>query len=113
MARETRLIGPGGSDHLTVYAAHVHLTHVAVGAAVTLSVAAVSYSQLDVRAVEERARSVADQATCRTVDSAIVAYAAVNGEAPATAAALADLVQGDITAYRIVDGRAVGPGCVP
>lgn len=76
-----------------------------------MSVAAISYSQLDPAAAEEQARSVADKATCRTVDSAILAYAGVNGDAPGSVSALADLVQGDITAYRIVGGRAAGPGC--
>ncbi|WP_127503422.1 hypothetical protein [Actinoplanes solisilvae] len=89
----------------------MHLTHVAVGAAVTLSVAAISYSQLDPGAAAEQAQTVADRATCRTVDTAILAYAGVNGDAPDSVAALSGYVDGDITAYRIVAGRAAGPGC--
>jgi hypothetical protein len=77
----------------------------------TLSVAAISYAQLDPAAAEEHAQSVADKATCRTVDSAILAYAGISGDAPGSVAALAGFVEGDITAYRIVGGRAAGPGC--
>jgi hypothetical protein len=60
---------------------------------------------------EKHAREVASQATCRTVDTAIVAYVAVHDEAPKRIADLTDFVDGDITAYRIVDGLAAGPGC--
>ncbi|HET6479141.1 MAG TPA: hypothetical protein VFG35_03730 [Actinoplanes sp.] len=90
----------------------MHITHVAVATAVTIGIVGVSYSQLDPKAAEQRARVVADKATCRTVDSAIVAYAGLNGAAPASVAQLAGFVDGDITAYRIVNGRAAGPGCV-
>ncbi|GAA0581711.1 hypothetical protein GCM10010172_78400 [Paractinoplanes ferrugineus] len=89
----------------------MHLIHVTTAAAVTLSVAGVSYAALDPAKLEASARVVADQATCRTVDSAIVAYAGVHGAAPRTVADLAGYVKGDITAYRIVDGLAAGPGC--
>ena len=60
---------------------------------------------------EQRAREVAGQATCRTVDSAIVAYVSIHDEDPKKIADLTDFVNGDITAYRIVDGMAAGPGC--
>jgi hypothetical protein len=60
---------------------------------------------------ERHAREVASQATCRTVDSAIVAYVALHDEAPRKIADLTDFVNGDITAYRIVNGMAAGPGC--
>ncbi|XVU20862.1 hypothetical protein ACQPZJ_26710 [Actinoplanes sp. CA-054009] len=62
-------------------------------------------------AAERKAQAVADSATCRTVDSAIVAYVGINGTAPASIAELADFVKGDISAYRIVKGQAAGPGC--
>jgi hypothetical protein len=61
--------------------------------------------------MERNARVVASQATCRTVDSAIVAYVAVHDEAPRLIDDLTEYVNGDITAYRIVDGVAAGPGC--
>jgi hypothetical protein len=82
-----------------------------MAAAVTVSVAGVSYAALDPQELEEQSRVVADQATCRTVDSAIVAYVGVTGSDPRTIADLAGYVKGDITAYRIVDGMAAGPGC--
>lgn len=82
-----------------------------MAAAVTVSTAGVCYATLDPKDLESDTRGVADQATCRTVDTAIVAYVALNDEDPATVAQLADYVQGDITAYRIVDGMAAGPGC--
>jgi hypothetical protein len=82
-----------------------------MSAAVTVSVAGVSYATLNPERTEQRAREVASQATCRTVDSAIVAYVAVRDEAPKRIADLTDFVNGDITAYRIVGGLAAGPGC--
>ncbi|MGK5685419.1 hypothetical protein [Actinoplanes sp. URMC 104] len=76
-----------------------------------MSVAGVCYSQLDSEAVERKAQVVADRATCRAVDSAIVAYVGVHGKAPASVAELAGYLKGDITAYRVVGGQAAGPGC--
>ena len=89
----------------------MHLTHIVTTAAVTLSIAGVSYAALDPASAEEKARVVADRATCRTVDSAIVAYVGVNGAAPTSVRELAGYVDGDVSAYRIVGGRAAGPGC--
>ena len=80
-------------------------------AAVTLSVVGASYSALKPDDLEQKARAVADKATCRTVDSAIVAYAGVYGTPPGSVRELAGYVDGDITAYRVVGGRAAGPGC--
>lgn len=90
----------------------MRLIHIPVAAAVTLSVAAASYSQLDARAAERQARDVADKATCRTVDSAILAYLGIHGDAPKSVTQLTTYVKGDISAYRIVHGEATGPGCV-
>ncbi|WP_250004064.1 hypothetical protein [Actinoplanes sp. M2I2] len=89
----------------------MHVPHIAVAAAVTLSVSAVCYSQFDTKRAEQQARTVAAQATCRAVDSAIVAYVGVHGDPPASTAQIAGYLDGDITAYRIVRGRAAGPGC--
>jgi hypothetical protein len=80
-------------------------------AAVTVSVAGVSYAAFDPQEAEDHAREVAGRATCRAVDAAIVAYVTVYDEAPASVADLAEYVDGNITAYRIVDGMAAGPGC--
>jgi hypothetical protein len=82
-----------------------------MAAAVTVSVAGVSYAAFDPKDAQEHARQVAGQATCRAVDAAIVAYVTVHDEAPASIDEVAGYVDGDITAYRIVDGVAVGPGC--
>ena len=91
----------------------MHTTHVVVAATVTLSVAGVCYSQFDTRATEQKARAVAEQATCRAVDSAIVAYAGVHGGPPASITDLTGYLKGDVRAYRIVRGQAAGPGCMP
>ncbi|MGX6607518.1 hypothetical protein ACWKSP_36150 [Micromonosporaceae bacterium Da 78-11] len=61
--------------------------------------------------MESQARVVAAQASCHTVDTAIVAYVSIHDRAPRSIADLAGYVKGDITAYRIVDGLATGPGC--
>jgi len=82
-----------------------------MAAAVTVSVAGVSYSALSPERLATRARTVAAQASCRTVDSAIVAYVAVHDRQPASIADLTGYVKGDISAYRIEDGTAAGPGC--
>lgn len=82
-----------------------------MSAAVTLSVAGVSYSAFNPDRAERQAREVAAAATCRTVDSAIVAYVALHDAPPAGIGDLAGFVKGDITAYRIVGGMAAGPGC--
>jgi hypothetical protein len=82
-----------------------------MAAAVTVSVVGVSYAAFNSDDAEEHAREVAGQATCRTVDSAIAAYAAIHDEIPVSIADLAEYVRGNITAYRIVDGVATGPGC--
>jgi hypothetical protein len=89
----------------------VHLTQVAVAAAVTLSITGVSYAALNSKALEDSARKVAAQATCRTVDSAIVAYTGEHGTAPQSVRDLVAYVDGDLGAYRIRQGRAAGPGC--
>jgi hypothetical protein len=82
-----------------------------MAAAGTVSVAGVSYSALNPAKLENQARTVAAQASCRTVNSAIVAYVGINGDAPESVTELAAYVDGDITAYKIVDGVAAGPGC--
>ncbi|MFC3736712.1 hypothetical protein [Paractinoplanes deccanensis] len=66
---------------------------------------------MDPKSLEAKAQAVADRATCRTVDSAIVAYAGINGTAPKSVADIAGYVKGDISAYTIVHGQAAGPGC--
>ncbi|HEY0535997.1 MAG TPA: hypothetical protein VGD29_30805 [Actinoplanes sp.] len=96
--------------HVT-YAASVQLIHLAVASAVTASIAGVSYAAFKPKDVEHRARVVAAQADCRAVNEAIVAYVSINDRDPKSIADLRGLVQGDISAYRIVEGLAAGPGC--
>lgn len=82
-----------------------------MAAAITTSVAGVSYVALNPTAIEHTAQMTADKATCRTVDEAIVAFVATNDTQPKTITQLTSYVKGDITAYRIVHGVAAGPGC--
>ena len=89
----------------------MHLSEVAMAAAITVSIAGVSYAALNTDGLRDTATTVADRASCRAVDQAIAGYAAQNGSTPTTIAQLGTWVRGDISAYRIVRGRATGPGC--
>jgi hypothetical protein len=82
-----------------------------MAAAITVSVAGLSYVAFNSSVLTDRAETVADQATCRTVDQAIVAYAAVNGAPARSVNDLKPYVRGDISEYRISRGVAAGPGC--
>ncbi|TWG24719.1 hypothetical protein [Actinoplanes teichomyceticus] len=83
----------------------------ATACAVTVGISASSYAALNPQELEARARRVADRATCRTVDTAIVAFIALNDTDPTSIQQLRPYVRGDISGYRIVAGRAAGPGC--
>ena len=87
------------------------MTQIALAAAFTVSISGLSYAALNSKALEKSTREVAAQATCRTVNSAIVAYTGEHDSAPASTRELVPYVDGDITAYRIVRGKAAGPGC--
>jgi len=76
-----------------------------------MSVAGLSYTACNPDELTARAKVVAGEATCRTVDAAIVGYLGLHGQEPASIADLAGYVKGDISAYQIVGGVAVGPGC--
>jgi hypothetical protein len=89
----------------------VHLSEVAMAAAITVSIAGVSYAVVNTGGARGTATTVADQASCRAVEVAIVGYAAQHDRTPTTIAQLRPWVRGDISAYRIVGGRAAGPGC--
>lgn len=89
----------------------MHLSHVVTSAVVTLSVAGISYLALNPEQMKRPAQMVAEHATCRAVDQAIIAYTGVTGDTPRTMADLAGYIEGDVRAYRIVGGRAAGPGC--
>lgn len=87
------------------------LIHLATASVVTVSIGGVSYVALKPERVEEKARVVAAQADCRSVNAAIVAYVSINDRDPRSIDDVKNLVKGDISAYRIVEGMASGPGC--
>lgn len=89
----------------------MHLSEVAVAAALTVSIAGVSYAAFDSGALTDRAQTVADAATCRTLESAVVAYVAEHDAGPRTITDLRPYVRGDVTKYHLQDGLPVGPGC--
>ena len=91
----------------------MHLSEVAIAAAITVSVAGASYVVFNPEASAEPARTVAGEADCRAVDAGIVAYLAEKNAAPRQIADVQPYILGDISAYRIVDGLAAGPGCDP
>ncbi len=82
-----------------------------MAAAITVSVAGVSYVAVNPDALTARAEAVADQAGCRAVDQAVLAYTTVHDRPPRSIADLRPYVRGDISAYRITGGVAAGPGC--
>jgi hypothetical protein len=89
----------------------VSISEIVVAAAVTVSVGGVCYAALNPDELMAHGQAVADEATCHTVDTAIVAYVGVHDDGPTSIADLAGYVKGDISAYQIVDGLAAGPGC--
>lgn len=78
---------------------------------ITASIGGTSYFALNPRRLESRAQEVADQVSCRAVDTAIVGYLMNNGTEPTAIGQLTSYVRGDISEYRIVNGMAEGPGC--
>lgn len=89
----------------------MNISEVALAAALTVSVAGVSYAAFRPDELEDSAQTVADAATCRAVNAAIVGYVASHDRAPRSIADLRPYVRGDISAYRIAGGAATGPGC--
>ena len=89
----------------------MNISEAAMAAAITLSVAGVSYAALNTGVLTDRAEAVADQAGCHAVNQAILVYVAEHDSAPKRMADLKPYVDGDITAYRLVRGVATGPGC--
>ena len=70
-----------------------------------------SYAAFNSTALTDRAQTVADAATCRTVESAVVAYIAQHDVGPRSIQDLKPYVQGDISKYRLQGGLPAGPGC--
>jgi hypothetical protein len=89
----------------------VHISEVAMAAALTVSIGGVSYAAFNTDDIQQKAQTVADEADCRTVDTAIAGYLAQNDAVPTRIAQLEPYVRGDISRYRIVGGLAAGPGC--
>lgn len=89
----------------------MNLSEVAMAAAITVSVAGVSYAAFNVDGLSGSTRTVADQASCHSVEGAVVAFVAQHNAPPTTIKQLGPYLKGDISAYRIVAGRATGPGC--
>jgi hypothetical protein len=89
----------------------VHINEAVVAAAVTVSIAGVSYATFSSDTLVRRTEVVVDAAECRSVETAIVGYLAQNDVAPTSIEQLEPYLRGDVSAYRIVNGRAAGPGC--
>jgi hypothetical protein len=89
----------------------MNLTETVVVAVITVGVAGTAYTVMGPAALTHKAEATAAQATCQAVDAAVVAYVAERGAAPRGIGDLRPYVRGDITAYRLDEGIAVGPGC--
>ena len=87
------------------------LSELAMVAAVAVSVSGVSYAAFNITGVTGVSAKASQEVSCHTVDGAIVAYVAKHGTPPASTGDLKPYVKGDISAYRIVQGQAAGPGC--
>ncbi len=87
------------------------LMEITVASVITLGTVASATLTVDTPALTRRAESAAAQATCRAVDTAILAFYSERQVLPTTQRDLQPYVTGDISRYRIVAGRAAGPGC--
>ncbi len=87
------------------------MSEVAIATALTVSIAGVSYAAFNPGTLAGHAQTVADAATCRTVESAIVAYIAEHDVGPGSIQDLKPYVRGDISKYRLQGGLPAGPGC--
>lgn len=89
----------------------MNISEAALAAAITVSIAAVSYAALGTGVLKDQAETVAGKAGCRAVNQAILGYVAQHDTAPTKITDLEPYLDGDISAYRIVKGVAAGPGC--
>jgi hypothetical protein len=87
------------------------MVELAVSLAMAVGAGGGACAAIDVPAVIAETTGVAQGANCRTVDTAIVAYAAEHDAEPRTVIDLRAYVSADISAYQLVDGRVTGPGC--
>jgi hypothetical protein len=93
------------------YHAVVQISEAAIAMAVTVGIAGVSYAAFNSDTLVRRTEVVAESADCRAVDTAIVQYVARHGVAPTGIDQIKQDIRGDVSAYRIVNGQAAGPGC--
>jgi hypothetical protein len=91
----------------------VTLTEMTVTAIVTLGTVATAAVSVDIPELSRQAEGTAGQANCRAVDTAILAYYSEEQVLPTAIKDVEPYIQGDISAYRIVSGKAAGPGCGP
>ena len=89
----------------------MQISEVALAAAITVSIAGVSYAAFSPGELKEGTQVVADRATCRTATAAVLGYLAQHDTLPSTVADLKPFVDGDLTRYTIVNGKISGPGC--
>lgn len=87
------------------------LTETAVVMAITLGTLGAAATQVDVGRLAHRTTVTAAQVTCHTIDTAIAAYHAERGTMPTVVTDIRPYVRGDVSPYRIDQGRAAGPGC--
>jgi hypothetical protein len=80
-------------------------------ATITLGTVASAAMTMDIPAMSRQAEATVARANCRSVDTAILAYLTDRQKLPTSLTDVQPYVQGDIAAYRIVDGKATGPGC--
>jgi type II secretory pathway pseudopilin PulG len=89
----------------------VTLTEITMTAVVTLGTVASAAVSVNMPALTRQSEATADQVTCRAVDTAIMAYYTEQQALPTVIADVTPYLQGDVSAYRVVSGRADGPGC--
>ena len=82
----------------------MNLSEAVMAAAITVSIAGVSYAALGTGVLKDQAETVAGEAGCRAVNQAILGYVAQHDIAPKKITDLKPYLDGDISAYRIVKG---------
>ncbi len=87
------------------------LMEMTMASVITLGTVASATISVDAPALTRRAETAAAQATCRAVDTAILAFYTDRQVLPTTQRDVQPYVKGDISRYRIIAGRAAGPGC--
>ncbi|MBN1170787.1 MAG: hypothetical protein JXA67_01315 [Micromonosporaceae bacterium] len=90
----------------------ITLTELTVALVIASGAATGAAVALDVPALTGEATRTADRATCRTIETAVVAYTVEHSATPATIAEVRPLVDGEVEGYRLsLRGTVIGPGC--